>query len=483
MSLLDGPLSVFLLIVVFCCPIIPAGGWCWLKCIECCLGCLGAIVRKVRRYAYVPMYLSLLLLLIGGLWTVVADFANSDRTGEQKNAFVLFMINALLSLCTTALSVYGTYKVLKGKAEVFELNGERQVRGFERQGFVYKLQEQRERTVYIIALPSFYCLMCFLSSQQLLTKVLNTVDEHWEWDGHPFKSDKEREEFTLDMVEFFLGAADVFEAFAFTFFGMLTMESLRRSALLQRGMREERLQRCIQRWTMSPIYMFCLVLCVESAYSLLVVFARYFHLSQILPPSLEFISDFFKKREHFTADAFFTLESVFSTLAIMALFSIEHVFHEELLSVQFVSDFEHLKKFKSLSNLKFWGVKLFVTAEFSLDCCMFILHWMHYSKVQERLIYVTILGSLCFLIAILHIFAYAPYGRWIEEEKPHGLIEEKEATETVVRLPTLESGCPTPMSDISAGLSMPEINLAQPIATQSDPSEHPISFSSTQAVR
>lgn len=419
MAFLDGPAQVFLLIVVFCCPIIPAGGWCWLKSIECCLRCLGSLVRNVRRYAYVPMYLSLLVLLIAGCTTVVPDFFASEKTEWQWYAFELFLITTALSFFAVLISVCSTVKVLQGQASI---------------------DEQRERTVYIIALPSFYGLMCFLASQQLLEKVLGTVDEHWAWDVN-FDSEKQREQFTLDMITFYMSAADVFESFAFTFFGMLTMESLRRAAQQQsrQGAREERLQSCIQKWTMSPIYMFCAVLCLESVYHLILIFGKYFHLNDFLPPALTHtLEEIPQPSEDVITISFFTLTSIFSTLAIMALFSIEHVFHEDLASVDFVLECASMKKCKFLSNLKFWGVKLFVTIEFTLDCAMFLLEKMNFDDVKKQLIYTTCMASLCLLMAILHIYAYAPKGRWIVSADALRMqLENEELEDAPARLTTI----------------------------------------------
>merc|ERR1719446_1375108 len=120
---------------------------------------------------------------------------------------------------------------------------------------------------------------------------------------------------------------------------------------------------------MSPIYMFCLVLCVQSMYNLLIVFGKYFHLGELLPLALYQDLQKMPQPPQGTIDViFFTLTSIFSSLAIMALFSIEHVFHDDLATVDFVLDCEQMRKFKFLSNLKFWGVKLFVTIEFALEC-------------------------------------------------------------------------------------------------------------------
>jgi len=309
----------------------------------------------------------------------------------------LFLITTALSLFAVLISVCSTVKVLQGQVSI---------------------DEQRERTVYIIALPSFYGLMCFLASQQLLEKILGTVDKHWAWDVN-FHSNKQKEQFTLDMITFYMSAADVFESFAFTFFGMLTMESMRRAAQQQsrQGAREERLQSCIQKWTMSPIYMFCAVLCLESVYHLILIFGKYFHLNDFLPPALTHsLQEIPQPSEDVVSIAFFTLTSIFSTLAIMALFSIEHVFHEDLAAVDFVLECASMKKCKFLSNLKFWGVKLFVTIEFTLECGMFVLKKMKVDEMQKQLIYTTCMASLCLFIAILHIYAYAPRGRWIVAE-------------------------------------------------------------------
>lgn len=394
MGLLDGPLQIIILLVVFCCPIIPAGGWCWLKSIECCLQCLGAIVRSARKYAYVPMYLCLLGLLVAGLTMVTEDFLSvPNRTYEQRQAFYLFLGTAALALLTICISVVSTLKCLKGQLSI---------------------TEQRERTVYILALPAFYCLMCFLSAQQLLTYTSGTVEKHWSW-NMDFKSSEETLKFTMDMVTFYMSAADVFEAFAFTTFGMLTMESLRRSAQYtdREGDREARLHNCIQNWTMSPIYMFCMVLFAESIYRFIDVFSKYFHLASMVPPALTHALDRVPwPSEDVTNMTFFTLTSVFSSLAIMALFSIEHVFHDDLVSVQFVDS--QWKRFRFLANLKFWGVKIFVTVEFFLDVAMTLVHM---EDVKKQLLFTACMATLCFLVSILHMRAYNSNGRprWIRD--------------------------------------------------------------------
>lgn len=445
MAFLDGPAQIILLIVVFCCPIIPAGGWCWLKCIECCLKCLQNVVANVRKYAYVPMYLCLLALLVAGCMTVVPDWGPSEQTANQTYAFNMFVVTSVLALLTIIVSVHSTLKVLQGQVSI---------------------DEQRERTVYIIALPSFYCLMCFLSSQQLLIKSLGTVAQHWAWDM-TFTSEHQEEEFTLDMVTFYLSAADVFESFAFTFFGTMTMEAMRRAselATMRQGherAREAALQSCIQKWTMSPIYSFCFVLCIQSMYNLISVFGKYFHLGDLLPPALyKEIHGLPQPDQGVVDTVFFTLTSIFSSLAIMALFSIEHVFHDDLASVDFVLDCERMKSLKFLSNLKFWGVKLFVTIEFTLECIMFVLKRTSLNEIQKQLIYTTCMASMCFAIALLHVWAYAPHGRWIVAED---LLLEGVSVRDIESTLSPSSDmdvCPSP-----GGISLPTVERAHSAAS------------------
>merc|ERR1711920_855917 len=102
-----------------------------------------------------------------------------------------------LAFITNVLSVVSTIKCLKGRTSNDPSRAN-----------VLSISEQRERTVYILALPAFYCLMCFLSCQQLLTYVLGTIDTHWAWD-RTFKNDVEKETFTLDMITFYMSAANV----------------------------------------------------------------------------------------------------------------------------------------------------------------------------------------------------------------------------------------------------------------------------------
>lgn len=394
MSLIDlnGPVQVILLVTVFCCPIIPAGGWCWLKCVEFCLQGLGVVVKQVRKFAYIPMYLSLLLLLVVGFLVVIPDFFQSERTAFQVYAFQLFVVTGCCTVGSIFICVSSTVKILQGQASI---------------------DQQRERTVYIVALPSFYCLMCFLASQQLLIQILGTLDDRWSWDV-TFESDEERLRFTLDMMSVYASAADVFESFAFTFFGMLTMESLRRAVdtaphTPRTTARQAKLTGCVQRWTMSPLYMFCAVLCVEAVYSLIVVFRRYLHVSRYVPPALaDFFSQLPGPEERVMTVTFFTLTSIFSSLAIMALISIERVFHEDLVGVNFVSDVS--PRFSTFANLKFWGVKLFVSVEFAMQCCM---HLVQVETLKKQLIYNVCMASLCFFMSLVHIRAYAPRGRWI----------------------------------------------------------------------
>lgn len=394
-NFLDGPTQLILLVIVFCCPIIPAGGWCWLKAIECCLKCLQTAVKNARKFAYIPMYFCLLILLLGGCTIVIPDFIASDQTDEQQYAFKLFIVSTVLALLTIIISITSTIKVLQGNIVI---------------------DHQRERTVYILALPSFYSLMCFLSMQQLLIHILKTLDEHWAWEVQ-FDSDKSREEFTLAMISFYMSAADVFESFAFAFFAMLTMKALARASAQQQSLagsvREARLQSCIQKWTMSPMYMFCTVLCLEAMYSLIDVFSKYFHLDSILPPALDkALHGINYPPESVINIAFFTLTSIFSSLAILALFSIEHVFHDDLHAVDFLVDSRY-KACKFLSNLKFWGVKIFVTAEFTAEIFVMVGTM---DEIQKQLINSVLMSTLCFLVAILHIWAYNPRGRWISDD-------------------------------------------------------------------
>lgn len=437
MAVFDGQAQIILLVLVFCCPLIPAGGWCWLKSIECCLQCLGAIVKSARKFAYVPMYLCLLGLLVDGCSTVACDYFKEVKEGsiqeEAQHAAYAFACTSTLALLTIVISVASTAKTLQGTAAhdsrmavTGSSVGESE---FRKLGLVVVVSEQRERTVYILALPAFYGLMCFLSAQQLLMYKLGTLDEHWSWNTK-FKNDQERFEFTLDMMTFYMSAANVFESFALTFFGMLTMESLRRSSerestiRMSRRSREQRLQGCIQSWTMSPIYMFCGVLCVQSVYRLLHVMTKYFHLLDVCPPALSrSLAGLPVPDEFVVYIAFFTLQSIFSTLAIMALISIEHVFGDDLEAVEFTSR-GHRRNCKILANLKFWGVKIFVTLEFGLDVGMMMVKM---DEFQKKLIFTVFMTLISFLVSVLHIWAYAPRGRWIVEASASALEVEAEA--------------------------------------------------------
>lgn len=165
--------------------------------------------------------------------------------------------------------------------------------------------------------------------------------------------------------------------------------------------------------------MFCAVLSMESVYNLVIIFSKYFHLEDVMPPAItRAFANMPQPPEDVVNITFFTLTSIFSSLAIMALFSIEHVFHEDLASVDFVVDMPRLKKLKFLSNLKFWGVKLFVTIEFTLECIMYLIkRYSAWEEIDMQLMYTTCMASMCFLIAVLHIFAYDPKGRWIVSQE------------------------------------------------------------------
>jgi len=108
--------------------------------------------------------------------------------------------------------------------------------------------------------------------------------------------------------------------------------------------------------------------------------------------------------------AFFTLTSVFSSLAILALISVESVFHDELAAVEFVSNSRFSHKFKLFANLKFWGVKIFVSVEF---CLQLIVMAVDMDKIHKQLLYTLCMAVLCFLVSVVHIWAYYPKGRWI----------------------------------------------------------------------
>lgn len=156
-----------------------------------------------------------------------------------------------------------------------------------------------------------------------------------------------------------------------------------------------------------------MVLFAESIYRFIDVFSKYFHLASMVPPALTHALDRVPwPSEDVTNMTFFTLTSVFSSLAIMALFSIEHVFHDDLVSVQFVDS--QWKRFRFLANLKFWGVKIFVTVEFFLDVAMTLVHM---EDVKKQLLFTACMATLCFLVSILHMRAYNSNGRprWIRD--------------------------------------------------------------------
>jgi hypothetical protein len=325
---------------------------------------------------------------------VYIDYTHvKNPSKEQTYYFYGFVSSGLFVLLTLIICVLSTIKCLKGNLEV---------------------SGQHERTVYIIALPAFYGLMCFLSAEQVLYYKFGTVHYHWSWIGSAGADRAEK--ITTDMITFYMSAADVFEAFALSFFAMLTMESLKRFneqiPIDQRNRRDERLQSCIQSWTMSPIYMFCVVLSVESCYHFVCILLDDFHLTDVLPPALVVPFQHVQRPdENAVYYIFFTLKSIFSSFAIMALFSIDHVFADDLAGVDFISNHDY-RWCKFLSNLKFWGVKIFVTLEFTLEVVMMPL------KIEEilaQMMQACFMAFLCFVVALIHVKAYAPRGKWIAD--------------------------------------------------------------------
>lgn len=443
MTFLDGPAQIVLIVLVFCCPIIPAGGWCWLKAIQGCLNGLSWTVRKVRHHAFIPMYFVLLFLFATGLYQSLSDVFEAARTKEQMWSFWMFVTTSATAFLSIIISIHSTVKCVS----TIRRNGDADNR--ERASRVSDA-DQLERTVYIIALPGFYGLMCFLSAEQLLMYKLGTLGNHWAWNDQ-FKAEK-GEEFVLDMLDFYMSVADVFEAFAFSFFGTLTMESMRRAGIqrLGPGNREEALQGCIQRWTMSPLYIFCLVLCVEASYHLVQVFGHYFGLYSIIPPAL---SDFTKTipqpNDDFMTAAFFTLTSVFSSLAILALISVESVFHDDLAAVGFVGNGQFSQRYKMFANLKFWGVKIFVSVEFCLQLIMMVVSM---DKIHVKLLYTLCMAVLCFLVSIVHICAYSPKGKWICLEAEGDPERSSQASGTSLQQLQLRDGALGSQREVRASL-------------------------------
>merc|ERR1719305_525044 len=96
----------------------------------------------MRKFAYIPMYLCLIILDVGVLSIVIPDFVNSVQTYDQVYAFRAFIVVNVIAVLCIVISIRSTVSVLQGNVMI---------------------DSQRERTVYIIALPSFFCLMCVLS--------------------------------------------------------------------------------------------------------------------------------------------------------------------------------------------------------------------------------------------------------------------------------------------------------------------------------
>merc|ERR1719223_1038623 len=193
------------------------------------------------------------------------------------------------------------------------------------------------------------------------------------------------------------------------------MESLKRAREMNpqgEETREMRLQKCMQGWVLLPLFIFCAVLFIEASYDLGTVLLKYFSLASLIPPvivsSLDNMPDF---TIQLIDGTLFVARNIFSGLALMALFSIDHYFHDELALVGFTG---HGERCRFLQNLKFWGVKIFMSLEFALN--VGFVPW-HADIVLKKLTFSLAMSTLCFFVSVMHCKAYAPTGIWIEERE------------------------------------------------------------------
>jgi len=282
------------------------------------------------------------------------------------------------------------------------------------------IRDKHDRTIQIIALPLVYGVMSYMSVLRM-----------WEVCGHATAgivssgangTYLERVEVISEMYETNFMVADMYEAWALFQFASLALSVVRakheehndwgqatkdlavgekfvkRSTKLQKGWNElltiqKHLEDSLGLMTVQGIYAFILTCFAQSIYYLTLGTIAYLALYPDLTKALN--EGATKAAVHY---GFLGAGLISSSAAIGNIVVVEQGFHDELHS------------FKPMA--KFWATKVLVSLAFLQSMVLWLPPFRNWSVIRQNLLYASLLCFECFLVALVHQFAWGPDEGW-----------------------------------------------------------------------
>mmetsp|Transcript_48751 Transcript_48751/g.113829 ORF Transcript_48751/g.113829 Transcript_48751/m.113829 type:complete len:449 (-) Transcript_48751:25-1371(-) len=293
--------------------------------------------------------------------------------------------------------------------------------------------DTHDRTLRIIMLPLFYGAMSFQGVIRMWGVSINNSG-----DSNHFSNFALRKRFLTDSYDACFWLADVYESYALFVFSLLVLEFLRQrmnsrifeaqNEVIQKG----NIPRTTESFseltgsvkillsqtkglTILGIKLFCATCAMQAVYGVTVNCAAYYHVREDIfgpgcdgdPPGILQTEKVKSMVHHFFYGAGF----VASFAAIGNLIEVERGFRYYLIEFSPI--------------WKFLGTKIIVTIAFlqsmALAACPPFCWW---SYTRANLLYASLLCIECFLISVVHLFAWSATEHWYEVYTP--LIEEEE---------------------------------------------------------
>lgn len=293
--------------------------------------------------------------------------------------------------------------------------------------------EMHDRALRIILLPLFYGTMSFQGVIRMWGIAINNSG-----DAHHFPNYELRKRFLQDSYDACFWLGDMYESYALFVFGLLVLEYLRQrmNARIFEIQNDTSLPRASESFseltgsvkillmqtkglTILGIKLFCATCAMQAVYGVTVNCAAYYHVQEdIFGPGGHTTTDVpgvlqTEKVKDMVHHFFYGAGFVASFAAIGNLIEVERGFRYYLI------DFSPI--------WKFLGTKIIVTIAFlqsmALAACPPFCWW---SYTRSNLLYASLLCIECFLISVVHLYAWRADEAWFEVYSP--LLEDHSPT-------------------------------------------------------
>lgn len=271
----------------------------------------------------------------------------------------------------------------------------------------------------ILALPMVYGIMSLQGVVRMWGISANYVSR-----DHRFNTYKDRMEYHTDMFEAALMVGDIYESFALYMFGRIVMLVLKEhigakqvaslkdlgpsgrtsTVLFELNKSVGDLIDRMKALALLGIRLFCITCTLQAVY-MLILTATEWELG--MAASKNVLKD--SARDDYT-NIFYGAGFVASCAAIGNLVGIETGFHEEL---------EGFGAF-----LKFWGTKVLVSIAYMQKIAIHIIPpFSSLTKTRQTLLYCSLLTLQCFIVSLVHLYAWRPQEKWYFYSVPEFLDE------------------------------------------------------------